>query len=106
MRTPDEPTAQKVRQWLAYADEDLRLATYAMDMPSEERPSRLVAYHAQQSAEKCLKAYLVCCGADFPYTHNISTLLELCSDYADWSLSLREAEELTDYALPPDTRAT
>ena len=36
---------------------------------------------------------------DFPYTHNISTLLELCSDYADWPTSLREAEELTDYAV-------
>jgi HEPN domain-containing protein len=36
---------------------------------------------------------------DFPRTHNISTLLELCSDYAQWPLTLRDAEELTDYAV-------
>ena len=99
MRTPDKKAIQKVRQWLAYAEEDLRLAMHAMAMPPAERPARLVAYHAQQCAEKCLKAYLVCHGVDFPYTHNISTLLELCSDYADWPLSLRDAEELTDYAI-------
>jgi hypothetical protein len=47
MRAPDDPTVQKVRQWLAYANEDLRLALHAMDLPSEERPYRLIAYHAQ-----------------------------------------------------------
>lgn len=99
MRTPDEVAVQKVRQWLAYADEDLRLAMHAMAMPPAERPARLVAYHAQQCAEKCLKAYLVCHGMDFPYTHNISTLLELCSEHGDWPVNLREAEELTDYAV-------
>ena len=36
---------------------------------------------------------------DFPRTHNISTLLELCSDYAKWPLALRDAEELTNYAV-------
>jgi HEPN domain-containing protein len=36
---------------------------------------------------------------DFPYTHNISTLLESCSDHADWPLGLRQAEELTDDAV-------
>ncbi len=88
-----------MQQGLAYADEDLRLATHAMNMRLAERPLRLIAYHAQQCAEKCLKAYLVCHHTDFPYTHNISTLLELCTDYPEWSLSLREAEELTDYAV-------
>ena len=99
MKTPDEETIQKVRQWLAYADEDLRLAVYAMGMNPKDRPYRAVAYHAQQCAEKYLKGFLVCQNVDFPYTHNISTLLELCSEYADWPQSLRDAEELTDYAV-------
>ncbi len=100
MKRPDEETRHQVRQWLAFADEDLRLAQGGMNLSGPEGPPyRLIAYHAQQCAEKCLKAYLVCQGVDFPYTHNISTLLELCSDYADWPASLREAEELTDYAI-------
>lgn len=100
MKTPDEEIQRKVQKWVAFADEDLRFAHAGMSLSGRGIPPyRLVAYHAQQCAEKYLKAYLVCRGVDFPYTHNISTLLELCSDYADWPTSLREAEELTDYAI-------
>jgi HEPN domain-containing protein len=100
MKTPDEEVQGKVREWLAYADDDLRFAQIGLRLPGEQRPPyHLVAYHAQQCAEKYLKAYLVCLGVDFPRTHNISTLLELCSDHAQWPLTLRDAEELTDYAV-------
>lgn len=36
---------------------------------------------------------------DFPFTHNISTLLELCEKYAGWPAELQEAEILTSYAI-------
>jgi HEPN domain-containing protein len=100
MKPPSEEVQRKVRDWIVFADEDLHLACSAMNMTGQEGPPyRLIAYHAQQCAEKYLKAYLVCHEADFPYTHNISTLLELCGDYADWPTRLRDAEELTDYAV-------
>lgn len=99
MKAPNEEVAHKVREWLAHADEDLRLATYALKMRRKTRPYRLIADHAQQCAEKCLKGYLVCCGVDFPYTHNISILLEICSKQADWAQALRDAEELSQYAI-------
>jgi len=100
MKTPSEDILRKVGQWLAYADEDLRLAVGAMNLHGEEDPPyRLIAYHAQQCAEKYLKAYLVCRNVEFPYTHNISTLLELCSEYANWPVKLRDAEELSTYAI-------
>jgi HEPN domain-containing protein len=100
MKTPDEEVQRKVREWLAYADDDLRFARGGLSLSGEQGPvHRLVAYHAQPCAEKYLKAYLVCLGVDFPRTHNISTLLELCSDRAQWPLTLRDAEELTDYAV-------
>jgi HEPN domain-containing protein len=100
MKTPDEEIQRKVKEWLVYADEDLRFAHIGLGLPGERPPPyHLVAYHAQQCAEKCLKAYLVYQGVDFPRTHNISTLLELCSDFAQWPLTLRDAEELTDYAV-------
>ncbi len=100
MKAPDEEVQRKVREWLVYAADDLRFAHIGMTLPAEQGPPyHLVAYHAQQGAEKYLNAYLVCLGVDFPRTHNISTLLELCSDYAEWPLTLRDAEELTDYAV-------
>lgn len=100
MKTPDEEIQHKVKEWLAYADDDLRFAHIGLSLSAQQRPPyHLVAYHAQQCAEKCLKAYLVYRSVDFPRTHNISTLLELCSDYADWPLALCDAEELTDYAV-------
>jgi len=100
MKAPSEDVQRQVREWLTYADDDLRFAQIGLALPEEQHPPyHLVAYHAQQCAEKCLKAYLVCHSVDFPRTHNISTLLELCSDSAQWPLTLRDAEELTDYAV-------
>jgi HEPN domain-containing protein len=99
MKTPNESVLHKVKQWLIHGDEDLRLAMHAMTLQAGEPPYRLIAYHAQQCAEKCLKAFLVYCEADFPYTHNISTLLELCSEQADWPAQLQEAEQLTLYSI-------
>lgn len=98
MSATDNDIAQKVRQWMDYADEDLRLAEYALQMESG-CPCRLIAYHAQQCAEKYFKAFLVYHRRDFPYTHNISTLLELCRQHADWMDSLEPAEILTAYAI-------
>jgi HEPN domain-containing protein len=94
MKLPDPAILEKVKQWLAYADEDLHLARHGLTMP-ERPPYRLIAYHAQQCAEKHLKAYLVFHAIDFPFTHNLRRLLELCAAQADWSEQLRDADELT-----------
>jgi HEPN domain-containing protein len=98
MSNPDPQILEKVTQWLDYADEDLRLASHGLNMKSA-CPYRLIAYHAQQCAEKCIKAYLVYHSIDFPYTHNIKTLLKLCGKNADWAAALKDAEELTPYAI-------
>ncbi len=59
----------------------------------------MIAYHSQQSTEKCLKAYLVYHNVDFPYTHNIRRLLKLCGKLGPWPQTLEDAEELTPYAI-------
>ena len=98
MNVPNKETIQQVIEWVSYADEDLLLAKHGLAL-AEKCPYRLVAYHAQQCAEKYLKAYLIFCGIDFPYTHDISELLELCGyTGANWVDVLQEAEELTLYA--------
>jgi len=98
MSAPEQEVLRKVMQWLSYADEDLRLAQHGLTLITGV-PYRLIAYHAQQCAEKYLKGYLVYRRIDFPYTHNISRLLELCAERADWAETLKEAEELTPYAI-------
>jgi HEPN domain-containing protein len=98
MKPAEEEVARKVKQWLAYGDEDLRLARHGFSLPYAP-PYRLLAYHAQQCAEKHLKGYLVFHAIDFPYTHNISRLLELCAERASWAEQLRKAEELSPYAI-------
>jgi HEPN domain-containing protein len=57
-------------------------------------------FHAQQMAEKSLKAYLGQRGASFPYTHNLTKLVEACVaiDPAFSSL-LPEVAPLTSYAV-------
>lgn len=98
MTPAPEHLLQNAKQWLEYADEDLRLAEHTLTM--EHRcPYRLAAYHAQQCAEKHLKAYLVVRNIDFPFTHNLSLLLELCGDTPAWGSSLEDAEELSRFAI-------
>lgn len=98
MKEPDKETISKVHQWLDYADEDMKFAALAVDEPDQSL-NRLTAYHLQQSVEKNLKAYLVFCGEDFPYTHNISVLLEFCEKHIEVPLEIANAESLTPYAV-------
>jgi HEPN domain-containing protein len=94
--TKDE-IIRKTKEWFSYADGDLYLAQIGLDSNNKDI-YRLIGYHAQQCVEKYLKAYLVFHLIDFPYTHSITLLLDLCSEKADWTESIRDAEELTPYA--------
>lgn len=95
---PDKEILKKVAQWISFANDDILFAEHGMKLESNT-PYRLVAYHAQQCAEKYLKAFLVFHGVDFPYTHNIAALLELCADYADLPETIHDAEELSQFAV-------
>ncbi len=65
---PDDP-----REWLRQARVDLRVARLApADMAREP-----FAFHAQQAAEKALKAVLPTRGIRFPFVHDLERLLEL-----------------------------
>ncbi|MCU0646336.1 MAG: HEPN domain-containing protein [bacterium] len=98
MNEIEQAILRKVKLWIFHAEEDLRLAEHGLKLKSA-CPYRLIAYHAQQCAEKYLKAYLVHQKVDFPYTHNISILLELCVEHVNWPEEIKNAEELTPYAI-------
>lgn len=101
---------KKTAEWLRLADDDLRLARHAFKLKSAA-PYKLIAYHAQQCAEKCLKAYLLFYNIDFPYTHDLAVLLELCPSSEHWTKDLRKAATiLRTYAIttryPGENRVT
>lgn len=98
MTAPREDIIASVREWAKHADDDLRVADHTLAM-EDQCPFRLVAYHAQQCAEKYLKGFLVLHGVDFPYTHNIARLVELCGEHGARAEDYKDAEELTPFAI-------
>lgn len=60
-------------RWLAFADEDLRMAELAL----EEALWNQVCFHAHQCAEKSLKALAAERGESPPRTHRLTDLLTL-----------------------------
>lgn len=88
---------QKVKQWIEIADENLLFSQLGFKVSSSVS-YRIIAFHAQQCAEKYLKAFLVYHKIDFLYNHNLTTLIDLCSDIDKSFEQLRDAEILTGYA--------
>jgi len=77
-------------------------------------PEELVGFHAQQAAEKLLKAALRTVGADYPLTHRIERLMDLLAEAGSSTPSdLDELRLLTPFAvefrydiLPSEAEAT
>ena len=86
-----------MRSWVQKAESDLAACRLALDAG---QALDAVCFHAQQAAEKYLKAYLICRGIEFPFVHNLEKLVELCSgnDPAFQEL-LETAAALTPYAV-------
>jgi HEPN domain-containing protein len=97
--TPPEQTRRAMLQgWLEKADADLAVAEYLV---SSDRPYfGAVGFHAQQAAEKYLKAFLVFHQVEFPKTHDLDKLLDLAAAVAEsLSQSLRDATALSVYGV-------
>jgi HEPN domain-containing protein len=75
MRPPEEVKREFVRQWLLKATADLAAARHLLGADADL--SSGVAFHAQQAAEKFLKAVLVWHQVAFPKTHDIGRLVDL-----------------------------
>ncbi len=65
-----------VRQWIDKAEEDLRNAEHTLTL-EEDCPYGTICFHAQQCAEKYLKALLVLHAVPFPKVHDLHELLPL-----------------------------
>ena len=83
--------------WLQHARSDLCLA---QARPSDQNILfETLSFHAQQAAEKALKAVLVLSNVEFPRTHNIRSLVELLPAGVSGDPVLDRAAILTEYAV-------
>jgi HEPN domain-containing protein len=82
---------------LALAREDLASAEalYRAERVSDSP----VGFHAQQAVEKALKAAIASRGQEFPFTHDLGLLMQLCEDAElDLPAALSDADRLSSYA--------
>lgn len=85
-------------EWARYAEEDWEIANLLLKR--KKIRTTAICFHAQQSAEKYLKALLLSKKAAFPKTHDLSTLNSLCSqagiltEFSPAALAI-----LTDHAI-------
>lgn len=95
-RTPDRYEPDDPREWVRRAREDLAFAGASI---AGVEGFELRCYHAQQAAEKALKAVCIEHGIVFPFTHEIDVLLRvLDTNGIAVPNRIRPAELLTRYA--------
>jgi HEPN domain-containing protein len=97
---PQDPRVHTTREWLRKASTDLAVS---QALAHDPQFASAVAFHAQQAAEKALKAFLAWHDVPFRRTHNIGELLTECAVVEPSLASLSgTAAGLTAYAV--DTR--
>jgi HEPN domain-containing protein len=98
MMPPDAEIKEAARHWLEKADKDLRAGRLVLD--HDVSLGGVAAFHAQQAAEKYLKALLTWRQIAFTKTHDLGLLLELLGrDDPSLVGNLRAVIELTDFAV-------
>ncbi|PSQ99911.1 MAG: hypothetical protein BRD48_02765 [Bacteroidetes bacterium QS_9_68_14] len=93
---PFRPMSSRHREWagefIEKAESDLLTARRVLEM--EDGPTDTPAFHAQQAAEKALKAMLTVHEIDAPYTHELPELVDALPDAGPslelWRADLRE----------------
>lgn len=90
---PSEAVLREVRAWIEKAENDFK--NIALVLPAADAPLDTVCFHAQQAAEKYLKALLTFYGIPFPKTHDLPELLLLLPNE---SRVAAEVGDLTDLA--------
>lgn len=65
-----------VKAWFKKAENDIINAENTIKMANP--PCDTICFHAQQCAEKYLKGFLTFHKIDFPKTHSLEYLVELC----------------------------
>jgi len=95
-RSSMKEKADLVRGWLRRASSDAA----AIDSLVRDGNFDSACFHAQQAAEKYLKAFLIHHDTQFPFTHKLDKLIELCAGIeASFQSLATTADSLTPYAM-------
>lgn len=89
-------TDELIRDWIIKADLDLKSAKVLL--ASDDELYGTACFHAQQLAEKSLKALLVARNISFSKTHNLLLLSDLLND-DDINGHSEALDKLTDHAV-------
>jgi HEPN domain-containing protein len=91
---------KEFEKWFKKAENDLLVIKN--NLSANEIPIDACCFHAQQAAEKYLKAYLVSKQIHFPKTRDLQSLLNLCIEVnSSFKTILEPAIKLSDYAIAP-----
>lgn len=105
MKPPEEVKLEFTREWVQKAEGDFKTASLLLRAGDDHLFQ--TAFHAQQSAEKYIKAFLVWHQIEFPKSHDIGKLTVLAAQVVpELPEILEEAKTLTpfgvDYRYPGD----
>ena len=93
MSAPDRRRAI-LRRWLSKARTDLTLASVVLEQGPDMDPWAC-CFHAQQAAEKALKAVLVAQGVEPPFIHNLVALQALMPHDVDLGVAVADLADLS-----------
>lgn len=87
-----------IRNWIHKAENDFKIGKD--EMATHEPANDMVCFHMQQCSEKYLKAFLIFHDKEYPRSHNLEALLNLCSriDQDFQELAELGVNDLTRYA--------
>jgi HEPN domain-containing protein len=98
MSSPHNPPPGSPEDWLVHARSDLAYARTGEHDP-DILPNQ-VAFHAQQAAEKAIKAVLVHRAIAFPKTHDLKDLIKRWTSIGEvWPPELADTKSLNPYAF-------
>ena len=89
--------AKCARVLLGAAERDVQ-ALAVMGDP-EEVSEEVFGFHVQQGAEKPLKAWLALLESEYPFTHDLETLLDLVGERTEVTDDFRDLIEYTPFAV-------
>ena len=85
---------ENVKQWIIKAESDITIA--GKDLKTDNPVTDAICFHAQQAAEKYLKAYLVFKDIEPEKTHKIEKLVLTCMTLDAAFSTLKNADILTE----------
>jgi HEPN domain-containing protein len=93
----NDPLARIVREWKSKADQDFKTISLLLKS-GHAAPLEVICFHAQQGAEKYLKAMVVSHGLEVPKTHDLRRLVALLPSGRRPGQTQEELLLLTSYA--------